>query len=113
MQVLEKVKIVEKVNKKATFKILILKTRISKNSFNGKILGRKLEDWLVAACSGHDICIVDYDGKQNILEFVKNKIDKRYDYTMVLTSNIPLMTNTTINDIKEYCYYKNTSLCYF
>lgn len=111
MQVLEKLKIVQKGKNKATFKILILTLKTSKNSFNGKILGRTLEEWVAFSAQGHDINIVDYDNKKNMLEFVKERLDKRYDYTIVLTSTIPLITSTTISNIKEYCTYKNINVC--
>lgn len=110
MKVLEKLKIVEKVKNNANFKILILKQKSLKNSFDGKILGRELHKWVAFACCNHDINIVDFDGK-NILEFIKNKLDKKYTYTIVLPSIIPLITSNTIENIKEYAIYKDISLC--
>lgn len=112
MKVLEKIKIIEKplkVNK--TFRILILNGKTNKNSFNGKILGRNLCEWVSFACVGHDIRVVDYNGKENILQFIKDKINTNHDYTIVLFFNIPLLQSTTISDIKEYCQIKNSVLC--
>jgi len=111
MQVLEKLKIVEKGRKNNSFKIIILKLKNARNSFQGKILGRALEDWVSFACGGHDINILDFDEKENVLDFIKTKIDKKYDYTIVLTSRIPLITRETVNSIKEYCMYKDIALC--
>ena len=111
MQILEKLKILDKAKSNTTFKILILKCNVTKNSFKGKILGRELCEWVTFAASGHDIDIVDYDGKVNIIEFVKNKLDKRYDYTLVLFSTIPLITSETIKNVKEYSTFKNVNLC--
>lgn len=111
MQVLEKLKIVEKAQKNSSFKIIILKLKNSKNSFQGEILGRKLENWVSFACVGHDINIVDFDEKTNVIEFIKSKIDNKYDYTIVLTSKIPLITRETISNIKEYVTYKKVTLC--
>ena len=112
MKVLEKIKIIEKplkVNK--TFSVLILKGKTNKNSFNGKILGRDLCEWVYFACAGHDIKIVDYNGKDNVLQFVRDKININHDYTIILLFNLPLLQSTTISDIKEYCEIKNSVIC--
>ena len=112
MKVLEKIKIVSnKVENNSTFSVIILKCKTNKNSFAGKLLGRGLEEWVSFACRGHDIKIVDYNSKENILNSVRGKINNRSDYTIILLSTTPLLQTATINDIKEYCHYKNIGVC--
>lgn len=112
MQVLQQIKIVDKKEKKSnSFQVIILSLKANKNSFDGKILGRKLCDWVAYACNRLQRKIIDFDMKQNILEFIKNEIDKKFDYTLVLLSSTPLLEQKTIEDIMEYSSFKNVNLC--
>ena len=97
--------------KKTSFMCLILNTKGTKNSFNGKILGLTLSEWVKFACKDMFVSIVDYDKTENVLEFVKKHIDFAFDYTLILFSSTPLVTNQTIEKIKEYSQVKNVNLC--
>lgn len=98
-------------NKEPKFKCLILNIKSQKNSFNGKILGLELSEWVKFACDGYKVQIVEYDKKTSILDFAKNHIEKDDDYTIVLLSITPLLQKHTIKDICEYSIFKNINLC--
>jgi bifunctional N-acetylglucosamine-1-phosphate-uridyltransferase/glucosamine-1-phosphate-acetyltransferase GlmU-like protein len=112
MKILERIKILpKKKENKPTFKVLILQSKISPNSYGGKILGRSLTDWVAFACNGMNVSIIEYDGTSNLIEFVKGYIDDNFDYTIVLRSSTPLITKDTITAIIEYCSFKEVCLC--
>lgn len=96
---------------KNSFQVIILNLKPTTNSFNGKILGRPLKDWVAFACSGYKTSVYDFDMKQNIIDFAKDKIDKNYTYTLVLLSSTPLLEQTTIHHIIEYCEIKQVNVC--
>ena len=98
-------------NKEPKFKCLILDIKSPKNSFNGKILGLELSEWVKFACDGYKVQIVEYDKKTNIIDFAKNYIEKDDDYMLVLLSITPLLQKHTIKDICEYSTFKNINLC--
>ena len=100
----------KKVNK-YKFQAIILEENCSKNSYDGKILGRKLADWVAFACNDIPVKKIKYDGKTPLLEFVKDDIDNSYDYTILLLSKTPLLQNETIKNIMEYCTMKDCQLC--
>ena len=111
MKTLEKVVPLEKIKiKQTSFQIIILKVKSTKNSFDGKILGRSLFDWVAFACNGNKIKMYDFDG-DNVLQFVKEKVDISFDYSVVLFSNTPLLDCEDIKNIKEYATYKQVDLC--
>jgi len=112
MKILERIKILPKKKEINTkFQVLILKNNISKNSYNGKILGRSLVDWVAFACNGLNIKVLEYESKNNIISFVKDYISGDFDYTIILLSNSPLLTQNTIKNIIEYCCIKQINLC--
>ena len=111
MQVLEKIKILPKINFNIKVQAFILKSPSTKNSYNEKILGRTLSDWVAFSCGDFKYKIIEWDGKQNIIEFTKGKIDKSYDYTMILLSSTPLLERQNIKDIVEYVVTKQSNLC--
>lgn len=94
-----------------SFMCLILNTKGTKNSFNNKILGLTLSDWVKFACSNIDCENVDYDKSENVLDFAKKHIDYKYDYSIILFSNTPLITHSTIENIMEYSEIKDINLC--
>lgn len=112
MQVLEKlnvkINLTEKVNK---FGVIILKVNPMKNSFNGKILGRSLSDWVAFACDKLPIKFVEFDGKENILNIARNNLNDNVDYSIILLSTTPLIENGVIKEIIDYCSYKQVNLC--
>ncbi len=97
--------------KKNKFQCLILNTKTTKNSFSGKILGLTLAEWIKFACSDIPCVIQEYDNKTNIVEFSKKFLDSNYDYTIILLSKTPLITNFTIKNLIEYCDIKKTMIC--
>lgn len=112
MKVLEKIDVLNKIAlKKPKFQILILNTKTLNNSFQGRILGRSLASWLAFACSGENFSIIDYDKKISPLEFVKDKIDTTFDYSIILQSITPLIQKSDIEAIKDYAFYKDIKLC--
>ncbi len=102
---------VKKKENKYKFQVIILEKKPSKNSYNGRILGRTLADWVVYACNGLPVKKVSYEGKTNVIEFVKDYIDNTFDYTIILMSTTPLIQSETVKAIIEYCSYKDCELC--
>ena len=90
---------------------LILNTKGTKNSFNGKILGLTLAEWIGFSCEDMPYETIDYDKSDSILDFAKKHIDMAYDYTIVLLSCTPLITNSTLKDIMDYAMFKDVNLC--
>lgn len=111
MKILERIKVLPKKKEDVKFQAIILKIVSAKNSYEGKILGRTLEDWVAFACNGINVKVVDYDGTSNLLGFVRDKIDHRFDYSIILMSKTPLLTGVTIKNIIEYCSVKEVDLC--
>lgn len=111
MEVKTKLNIKIKDNKKVKFMCLILNTKGTKNSFNGKILGLTLPEWIKFACGDIPTICVDFDRAENVLDFAKKHIDFAYDYTIILFSKTPLVTQETIRNIMEYCEIKRVNLC--
>lgn len=101
----------KKKENKYKFQAIILEESCSKNSYNGRILGRKLADWVAFACNDIPVKKLQYDSKTPILEFVKDYIDNSFDYTIILMSKTPLIQNSTIKSIIEYCSVKDCQLC--
>lgn len=97
--------------KKPNFMCLILNTKGTKNSFNGKILGLTLAEWIGFSCEDMPYEVLDYDKSESILEFAKKHIDVAFDYTIILLSCTPLITNSTLKEIMEYAEFKNVNLC--
>lgn len=112
MKVAEKLIILpKKKDNKYKFQAIILEEKCSKNSYNGKILGRKLSDWVAFACNEVPFKKLQYDGKTAVVDFVKDHIDNTFDYTIVLLSKTPLLQSQTIKSIIEYCSIKDCQLC--
>ena len=112
MSVLERIQILPKsIKKDATFNVIILNTPLLKNSYNGRLLGMTLAEWVAFACQGLNISVVDYNASDNILQLCREYIDCKYDYTIILLSRTPLIQSSTIQDIKEFCIYKDISIC--
>ena len=112
MKILEKVDILNKVQlKKKSVEVIIGKVKYNKNSFDGKILGRTLYDWVAFACNGRNVRVIDITSKDNILQFVKNYINNNFDYTLFLLSSTPLITKQDIDSVIEYAFFKDINLC--
>ena len=113
MKVLEKVEVLQSIKlNKPKFKVIILKVKPNSNSFNGQILGRSVSDWIVFACRDiKDVSVLDYDKKRSPIEFIREYLDDRFDYTLLLLSTTPLIENSDINTIIEYVSVKKSNLC--
>jgi len=112
MQILESIKILPKKKEtKPKFQVLVLRNTPAKNSYHGEILGRSLADWVAFACNGKNVKIIDFDGNEKIVAFAKNYINIDFDYTIILLSSTPLITQATIDNIIEYSTYKQINLC--
>ena len=112
MKVLERIQInLKPVKKDATFGVLIFSSPFSKNSYNGKLLGLTLSEWVGMACQDMDTRLVEYNGKDNVLQVASSYVNKSLDYTIILLSRTPLITGNTINQIKEFCIYKDINIC--
>ena len=75
------------------------------------ILGRTFVDWVSFACGELPHKVIKTEEKINVIDFLKGKVDKTYDYLIVLYSSAPLMTEDTIKEIVEYASIKGISLC--
>ena len=112
MKTLEKISVIEKIRlKNKSVKVIIGKVKYSKNSFDGKILGRPLYDWVAFACNGKDITFIEVSSGENFLNNIKNFIDEKFDYTLFLLSSTPLLTSMDIDSIIEYATFKDVNLC--
>ena len=97
MKILEKISPCDKIKIKGiSVSVIIGKVKFNKNSYDGKILGRKLYDWVSFACNGKDIKFIDISKGDNILEKLKSHINRQYDYTLFLPSSIPLITKVPV-----------------
>ena len=111
MKTLTKLKINYQLEKKTpTFNIIIVNNKTDK-ILNSTLLGRSFVDWVSFACGNVSHRVVNSEGKVNLLECIKDKIDSKYDYTIVLLANLPLLTQKTIQEIIEYSSVKNVTLC--
>lgn len=99
------------LKKSKSFMCLILNTKGTKNSFNNKILGLTLTEWVKFACGDIYCESVDYDKSENVLEFAKKHIDYKYDYSIILFSSTPLINHSTLESIMEYSEIKDINLC--
>ena len=112
MKVLEKIQIIpKKKNLPPKVQALILKVSPNKNSYNGEILGRSLVDWVAFACNEISKKVIEYDTKSNLISIAKDYIDRQFDYTLILLSSTPLITNETVNSIIEYATIKEINCC--
>lgn len=100
-----------KIKKDFTFEVLVLSVKPCKNSFDGKILGKQLFEWVCFASRNIPTRVIEYDEKTSILDFVKDKLNKRFDYTIVLLSRTPLLQNADILSIMEYTSFKEVKVC--
>lgn len=112
MEVLNKLQILgNKTQKKLSFQVLILECKANKNSYQGKILGLTLPEWIKFSCENIPCNIVKFDEKTNVIDFAKKHLNKTFDYTIILLSKTPLIQSYTINKIIEYVSVKECLLC--
>lgn len=112
MELQTKLKLNINLNKaKASFQVLILNNLKNKALNNTEILGMLPVSWVQFACEDIPNKIVNYEKIDNIIDTIKENVDKNYDYTIVLFSSTPLITHSTIVDIMEYSEIKKIKLC--
>lgn len=112
MELQTKLKLNIDLNKtKASFQVLILNNLKNKALNNTEILGMLPVAWVQFACENISNKIVNYEKIDNIIDTIKENVDKNYDYTIVLFSSTPLITHSTIVDIMEYSEIKKIKLC--
>ena len=75
-----------------------------------KLLGKSMKEWVTMSCNNYRIRYVEYDGKQDVVEVAKQNLDDT-EYTMVLYSDTPLIRKKTVEEILDYCFVKNMSVC--
>lgn len=98
-------------------KVSVIILRTKNNAYVGferpweiKLLGKSMEEWVSLSCDNYPITYVEYDGKSDVLEIAKNNI-RSSEYTMVLYTDTPLIRKKTVDEILEYCFVKNMSVC--
>ena len=112
MEVISKLQILRKLDtKKKSFQVVILDCKFNKNSYNGKILGLTLTDWIKFSCGDLPVSTYKFDEKKSILEFIKAIDLKNSDYTIILLSKTPLISKITLDNIIEYVSIKECKLC--
>lgn len=105
MQVLEKIKIVPKLQKtEPSIQVIIFD-----NGKDYEILGRKLIDWVMLACGKFSTKVVPFP-KGNLIECARECVDKNADFVILFTNTIPLIQPQTVSSIVEYCTVKNCNL---
>ncbi len=100
-------------NNKISALILLTENKFfapKENPWQLKLLGRTMQEWVTMACEGIDYTCVRYDGKSDILEVVRENLTDS-EYTLVLFSDTPLIRKKTIEEVLEYCFIKNMSVC--
>ena len=103
MQVLNKLQIKNiEVKKNKTFKVLILDCKNNK-----KILGLTQSEWIKFSCLDIPSEIINFHENTNILEFVEPYLDDLFDYSIVLLSKTPLITNETLQNMFFEKYQEN------
>ena len=111
MKTLTKLKInFDKESKKPTFSAVIVHNKNSKLVLS-TLLGRSMIDWVSFACESIPHRVINVEENENLLKLMQFKLDINYDYTIVLNSNTPLISQDTIKEIIEYATYKNILLC--
>lgn len=112
MEVISKLHILNKLDSyKKSFQVIILDCKPNKNSYNGKILGLSLTEWIKFSCGDLPIGSFKFDEKKNIIEFIKTIELNKSDYTIILLSKTPLISKQTIDNIMEYVSIKDSNLC--
>ena len=66
------------------------------------LCGKKIWEWVKLACSGYEIKIAHCTPDSDILALVKPLLTKNKKYTLVLFSDTPLLTKSTIDNILSF-----------
>lgn len=82
--------------------------KLSEKTFNLKICGKAMNEWVKNAVQGMEIVEAEIDSKADFLPVVKQNVGNK-KYTLVLFSDAPLLQYKTVQEIVEYFVLK--SLC--
>ena len=74
-----------------------------------EILGKPMIDWVSESASDYSCVCAKHSG-EDILSFVKS-LNLSHEYIIVLFDKTPLLTKSVINNIVEYCIFKNINAC--
>ena len=82
---------------------LILKTSYDKmgSTADVEILGKSMLSWVSLAFGNTEVSVAENDTEKEIVELVKPHVKDGYDYIVVLYSDTPLITKTTIASAVE------------
>ena len=99
-----------------SFDVIILKINnpafklVSKNSYDIKILGKSMLDWVKSAVEGFNVKELECEITSSIFDVVKPYLTNS-KYTIILYADTPLLTKNTINDIVTYVIGKGLKVC--
>lgn len=83
---------------------------VGKNSYDIEILGKSMLDWVKLAVKDYSLVEIECGVDDSIVEVVKPHLGSS-KYTLVLYSDTPLITTSTINDIVTYVMSKGLKVC--
>lgn len=92
--------------------LLVENSRLKDNGYSLSLSGKQMKDWVKDCVSHFDCSFVNLEEKDNPLEIIKPYI-KDEDYTIVLFSDTPLLTSTTVLDCLDYATTKQIDFCKF
>ena len=94
-----------------TVNVLVININKSgKKQFEYVVLGKTLSQWTAKACSDYPVTFVEDEG--DYLRVAKQNISGT-TYTLVINSNMPLLTRADIQNLVEYAVFKQVNLCKF
>lgn len=90
--------------------LLVENSRLKDNGYSLPLFGKQMKNWVKDCVSHFDCSFVSLEEKDNPLEIIKPYI-KDEDYTIVLFSDTPLLTSTTVLDCLDYATTKQIDFC--
>ena len=90
--------------------LLVENGRLKDNGYSLPLYGKQMKDWVKDCVSHFDCLFVNLGEKDNALEVIKPFI-KDEDFTIVLFSDTPLLTSTTVLDSLDYATTKQLDFC--
>ena len=89
--------------------LLVENTRFHE-AYNLKLLGKEMKEWVRTAVKNFESRFVAINEKDNPFEIIKPFI-RDEDYTIVLFSDTPCLTENTILEVLDYTTTKNLDYC--
>ena len=90
--------------------LLVENSRLKDNGYSLSLSGKQMKNWVKDCVSHFDCTFVSLEEKDNPLEVIKPYI-KDEDYTIILFSDTPLLTSTTVLDCLDYATTKQIDFC--